>query len=194
MKNFKWSIVSFDSSPVYVVLFVSRKKDNKDLEGFVERREAFITHHTQHSDFLTTRFKEFVERGQKGELSRMYISINQRKTEAIRRELLHFLIDNPDFNLCSIPAKLAGIAAKKECAETKKWMFDFDSEDVAELSRFLADLQTMIGKDEIETHKTPHGYAIIVDHGFDTRKLNKEWPDVGLKKDDLLCCKWEIKE
>lgn len=195
MKNFKWSVISFDSSPIYVVLFVSRNKDNKHIENFVERRESFIAHYAD-GDYekIRKRFNEFVLRGKKGELSRMYVSVNERNPEAIRKELLHFLIDNPDFNLCSIQPKLAGLAAQKQCAATKRWMFDFDSEDAAELSCFLTDLQTMVDKNDIETYKTPHGYAIVVDHGFDIRKLKEDWPDVTLKKDDLLCCDWGVKE
>ena len=71
---------------------------------------------------------------------------------------------------------------------------DAFSEDAAELSCFLTDLQTMVDKNDIETYKTPHGYAIVVDHGFDIRKLKEDWPDVTLKKDDLLCCDWGVKE
>lgn len=42
--------------------------------------------------------------------------------------------------------------------------------------------------DSHELHKTPHGYAIIVPHGFDTRDLFEKWEayDITLKKDDLL--------
>lgn len=35
---------------------------------------------------------------------------------------------------------------------------------------------------------TPHGYAIVAEHGFDTRGLMKKWKDydITLKKDELL--------
>ena len=47
----------------------------------------------------------------------------------------------------------------------------------------------------IETHKTPHGYAVIVKHGFDTRKLLEKWgKDVELKRDDMLLVCWDTKE
>ena len=191
MKNFKWSVVSFDSSPIYVILFVSRKKDNKHIENFVERREAFITHYKWNEQPLINKFEDFIKRGQKSEFSRMYISINERNGEKIYKELLHFLIDNPDFNLCSISAKLAGIAAQKECALSKKWMFDFDFEDPGMLHDFIEDIKKYAGEDiEIKTHQTPHGYAIITEHGFDTRELVKKWPEVGIKRDDLLCINW----
>lgn len=193
MKNFKWSVVSFDSRPIYVVLFVSRKKDNKHIENFVERREAFITHHNWNDEVLITKFEEFVNRGQEKEFSRMYISINERNGKTIHKELLHFLIDNPEFNLCSLGAKLAGIAAQKECALSKRWMFDFDFEDATTLYSFVEDIKRYAGEIEIKVHKTPHGWAIITEHGFDTRELVKRWPEVGIKRDDLLCVNWKEK-
>ena len=125
----------------------------------------------------------------------MYISVNERKGETIYKELLHFLIDNPDFNLCSIQPKLAGIAAQKECVLTKRWMFDFDSEDEHLLNSFLTDISKLIDEPmATEIHKTPHGYAIITERGFDCRGLLEKYPDVGLKRDDLLCAKWITKE
>jgi hypothetical protein len=193
MKNFKWSVVSFDDRPIYVVLFVSRKKDNKDVEGFVERRESFITHHEWNDEVLTVKFEEFTNRGVACELSRMYFSINHRDGKKIYKELLHFLLDNPEFNLCSLSPKLAGIAAKKECALSKRWMFDFDCDDEKAVNAFIADIHSYAGPIEIELHKTPHGYAVITEHGFDTRKLLEDWPEVGLKRDDLLCVKWKEK-
>jgi hypothetical protein len=109
---------------------------------------------------------------------------------------MHFLFDNPDFNLCSIAPKLAGIAAQKECALEKKWMFDFDCEDYNKVSKFAKDLALNLDLEDIPKtmNKTPHGYAIVVDHGFDTRELMEKWGDiVTLKRDDLLCANWKTK-
>ena len=40
---------------------------------------------------------------------------------------------------------------------------------------------------EVTFHHTYNNYAVVVDHGFDTRKLMEKWGNiVGLKKDDLL--------
>ena len=196
MKNFKWGTKSFDNRPIYVVLFVSRHKDNMDIENFEERRMSFITHDAWNDVRLQTKFHEFVNRGKKDELSRMYVSINERDGAMIYKKLLLFLIENPEFNLCSIDSKLAGLAAQKECAKTKRWMFDFDSRDDIKLGEFLDDLRQEIGDEtcSIRVHDTPHGYAIITDHGFDTRELVKKWPDVGLKRDDLLCVDWAYSE
>ena len=192
MKNFKWSVESFNSKPIYIVLLVSRNKDNKDIENFKERRKSFITH----KDYieLYDEFKKFLEDGVKGEMSRMYYSINARDSQKIYTQLMHFLFDNPDFNLCSIMPKLAGIAAQKECAAEKKWMFDFDIDDAGYVEEFCTDISNIDPEVEIDTYKTPHGYAIITNHGFDTRKLMEKWADkVTLKRDDLICCYWETK-
>lgn len=42
MKNKKWGTINSDA-PVYVILFVSRNKDNADVKGFTERRKSFIS-------------------------------------------------------------------------------------------------------------------------------------------------------
>ena len=191
MKNFKWGTESFNDKPIYVVLFVSRNKDNRCLVDFKERRKSFITH--KRPTELESEFLDFVNGGQINELSRMYISVNQRDGEKIYKELMHFLFDNPDFNLCSLGSKLAGIAAKKECALTKRFMFDFDNEDKDDLNAFIKDLEHYYGSLDYTVHMTPHGYAIITERGFDTRELLAKWKEVTLKRDDLLCVDWRVK-
>lgn len=197
MKNFKWGTKSFDESPINVVLFVSRNKDNKGVKDFVERRKSFITHEPIYSAKLEHEFINFVKEGMPGELSRMYYSVNERNPEKIHKILMHFLIDNPDFNLCAIDSKLAGIAANKECALTKRWMFDFDIKDKEKVLEFCNDIEDIssgvdIKSDvNVEVHETPNGYAVITDRGFDIRKLLEKWGnDVTLKRDDLLCYRW----
>ena len=51
----KWNRDEVDNNietPINVVLFVSRNKDNKDIENFKERRNAFVTTRT-HTDLHT---------------------------------------------------------------------------------------------------------------------------------------------
>ena len=186
-----WGFGIYNDKPIYVVLFIARKKDNQDLPNFVERRLSFITTESIHSKTLNTKFHHFCEDGVSGEFCRLYYSVNARNPQAIYKQLIHFLIDEPCFNLCAIPSKIAGIAAKKECALEKKWMFDFDSNDTAKLQEFCNDI-TDIDKDvEWSMYPTPHGYAVITNRGFDTRKLFEKWTEnVTLKKDDLLCVGW----
>ena len=45
---------------------------------------------------------------------------------------------------------------------------------------------------EIEVTKTVNGFAVVCNHGFDTRKLLEKYKDVvELKKDDMLFMKIE---
>lgn len=191
----KWGFKVEESKDLYVVLFISRNKDNKSIENFKERRKAFIT--TKTPEELQSAFTHFVEDGVNGEMSRFYYSVNSRDAIKIKKQLLHFLIDE-DFNLTHLDGKLASIAAKKECAKTKRWMFDFDSENGTELSNFITDISKCVTEPlQTEIRKTPHGYAIIIEHGFDTRQLGLEdrwWNIATLKKDDLLCYTWEKKD
>ena len=57
-----------------VVLFISRNKDNSHVEGFKERKKAFVARFDGMiiPDWLEEEFNEFVKRGQPSEFSRMY--------------------------------------------------------------------------------------------------------------------------
>lgn len=192
MKNRKWAIKTKDANPMHVVLFVSRNKDNKNVPNYTERRMSFVTKNSIDDEYLSSKFKIFAEQGVPGETSRMYYSVNSRNEQLVYEELLHFLISNKDFNLCAMQSKLAGLAAKKENALSKKWMFDFDINSESELLKFCKDITDIDPNVNIETHKTPNGYAVITSRGFDTRELFKKWntDDVSLKRDDMLCYKW----
>lgn len=196
MKNNKWSVRSYDDREMNVVLFISRNKDNKHVENFTERRRSFVTKDEMYSEKLKTKFMNFVNDGVPGEVCRMYFSVNSRDEDKIYKDLLHFLIDTPDFNLCSIDSKLAGIAAVNSNAKTKRWMFDFDIDDENEVTNFINDIHKCDVDVEVEAHKTPNGYAVITNRGFDTRELMKIWSDkdITLKRDDLLCVYWTSKQ
>lgn len=189
MKNYCWGIQSYTDKPIHTVLFVSRNKDNADIPGFEERRRSFITDKTPEE--LEDTFYTFADMGKSGELSRMYYSVNARDPKKIYKELLHFLIDEPDFYLGSIDSKVAGIAATKECSAESKWLFDFDIPSREKVIEFVEDIAEIDPTVNAEIHVTPHGFAVVVDHGFDTRKLFEKWTkDVTLMRDDLLCVLW----
>lgn len=206
----KWNRDEADidvNKPINVVLFVSRNKDNKHIDNFKERRNAFVTTRDKNDYRLVEDFKAFVRKGEIGEMCRMYISVNPRSNVKTQKALLHQLIDE-DYNMATLPQRIAAIAAKKEnAADSKhlKWMFDFDPIEGQELDKavdaFLNDVyyyhnntKTKKGKKRpainIESYKTPNGYAVVVDQRFDTRELLKTWTNVELKRDDLLCTKW----
>ena len=66
----------FDSDKLNVVLFVSRNKDNRHLETFKERKVSFVT--IKDFEDIKSQFQDFVNKGQVGEFSRMYVSVNPR--------------------------------------------------------------------------------------------------------------------
>lgn len=177
-----------------VVMFVSRNKDNS-LDGFKERHKNFVTTRDTDDPRLLSEFKDFVNDGLPGELSRLYYGVNKRKNEIVNNQLVHFLIDNKDFNLAKIDAKIASLAFKRGTALTKKWMFDFD-EELSLLPDFVRDVSNISGIEscKIEHHETPNGAAVIVPRGFDVRSLMEKWKNVELKRDALLCIKWIRKD
>lgn len=184
MKNKKWGTISSDA-PVYVILFVSRNKDNTDVEGFIERRKSFISQ--QPIEELMPAFRDFVGKGVVGETSRFYRSVNARDMGVIRKKLLHFLIEADDFNLCCTNSKIAGFAAQKECAIEKKWLIDFDTTETEKLDEFLKYISEKDETIEVTVNNTPHGHAIILSHGFDSRDFAQKWGEIAtIKKDDLL--------
>ena len=207
MGNFnKWNRdEDHESDKLNVVLFVSRNKDNKHLQNFNERRNAFTT--TKDVDALTEQFQAFVRNGQIEEMCRMYVSVNARSNSKTFKALQHKMLDH-EFNLSSLPQRVAALAARKENAYDSnhlKWLFDLDpveDRDTEELlQEFLLDVQschenTQTKRDQVrpimtvETHQTPNGYGIVVDQRFDTRELLDKWKNVSLKRDDLLCVKW----
>lgn len=200
MDNKKWGIEYTESDLCHVVLFISRNKDNIRENGYVknfkERRRAFITDEPFDSERLKKRFNDFVEEGVAGETSRFYYSVNARHVPTVRTKLLHFLIDNPKFNLACINGKIAGLAAEADCAAEKRWLFDFDITELSALDCFLYELcKCAVNIDAVK--RTPNGYAIVTSRGFDCRELLNDyrWRDyVECKKDDMLYIESKTKE
>ena len=184
------------SDKIFVVLFTSRNKDNRHIKNFKERRVSFVT--TREPSELLSKFETFVKDGIADEFSRMYISVNARSNSKTFKMLQHQMIDG-EFNLASMPQKIASIAAKRENAydsKNLKWLFDFDPIDGRDLNEsltdFVKDLRLdLISRDDNDwttsVYKTPNGYAVIVDKRFDTRILLQKWTNVTLKRDDLYC-------
>ena len=131
-------------------------------------------------------------KGLPGELSRMYVSVNAKDEEKVKRELMHELFDD-NVELTKLQSKLASLAAKSKCAAEKKWMFDFDSEDKTLLSNFVSELEVLT-ESEPTVHKIPNGYAVVVERGFDARNILTKYSFVELKRDDMLCYKWMRKK
>lgn len=186
----------------YGILFVSRHKDNKEVEGYHERRKAFLT--TKSDDDLMQKFEQFVQEGVPGETSRFYRSVNTRDVEKTRKGVITRLVNDDDFDMCHMDSLVISIAAKPQNALTKYWLFDVDTMDKAEQVEIYNDIAAAtkamrIGEMEakdgpyvfpvyfgIDIFKTPHGLAITTYDHFDTRELIKKWEGkLELKRDGL---------
>lgn len=177
---------------LHVVLFCSRNKDNEGVEGFEQRNRKFLTRHAPEE--LEERFDEFVAAGVPGEMCRFYMSVNARDNEKTCRNLMHWLVDNPDQDMAHIESRTVSIAAKAECQAEKKWMFDFDA-DLALFDDFKTDILACDACVEVEAFPTPNGLCVVTSRGFDVRKLDLggKWRDVELKKDADRCVMWKTK-
>lgn len=180
-------------SNLYVYLMCSRNKDNNGIPNFKARTKT-ILEYRENEDKVLKIFKSFVTEGVPGEQVRLYRSVNSRNEEKIREEFIICLLrDKP--NMTQINRVLTSVASQVRNRDESKWLFDFDVNDdkLAEdfkkdIKRFAYDSCIFFYNYEIEAHKTPHGYAIVVPQGFDTRELMEKWKDydITLKKDDLL--------
>lgn len=176
-------------SNLYVYLMRSRNKDNKDIPNFKQRDET-ILEYKENEDKVIEAFKSFAAKGVPGEQIRLYRSVNSRNEEKIREELIiRLLRDKP--SITQLNRILASVAQQVQNRDESKWLFDFDVDDKEKAYSFIYDVSTyfsLIDRVAIKIHKTPHGYAIVVPHGFDTRELMEKWKDydITLKKDELL--------
>lgn len=195
-----------------VIVFMSRNKDNKHIPNFKERRNAFTVPNksldTKDGNIVINHlFHNFVKDGKPGELSRLYMSVNKRSNEKTFIALQHEML-NKKFNLATMPQRIASIAAKKENAYDPKkllWLFDFDRTDGLTEAEFDNKIQEFVEDVKLTytltrggyldglmfMRKTVTGAAVIVGDHFDTRELLKRWPNVTLKRDDLLCIMWK---
>lgn len=176
-------------SNLYVYLMRSRNKDNKDIPNFKQRDET-ILEYKENEDKIIEEFKSFAAKGVPGEQTRLYRSVNSRNEEKIRQELIiRLLRDKP--SMTQLNRTLASVARQVQNRDESKWLFDFDVDDKEKAYSFIYDVSTyfsLIDRVAIKIYKTPHGYAIIVPHRFDTRELMEKWKDydITLKKDELL--------
>lgn len=173
-------------SNLYVYTMRSRNKDNKNVPNFKERVKT-ILEYKENEDRVIKEFYRFAADGVHGESTRLYRSVNSRNEEKIREELIiRLLRDKP--SMTKLNRTLASVAQQVENRDESKWLFDFDVDDEEKVDDFVDDIYFYSGIESHELHKTPHGYAIVVPYGFDTRELMEKWKnyDITLKKDRLL--------
>lgn len=193
MKNYKWRDHVESDGKLVVILMISRNKDNKELDDFKERRASYVTN--SDDPMINVKFDNFVRAGRPGEMSRLYVSVNGRDSQVVKKKLLHYLVDADDVNFKYLDGLVAGLAAQKDAAAEKRWLLDFDSLDEDVLQQLLYDLKFMEGDIVDSVRKTPHGYAIVTSRGFDTRLFVNKYGDVfTVKRDDLLLVDWKYKD
>ena len=192
MSNFKWNDkeqerILTDSDHVNAVMFVSRNKDNVDVEGFKERCSAFMTTWDKHDERLANQFAVFSEQGLPGELSRFYFSVNDRDNKKVTKNIMHYMLDYQDqINPAGLPLLAVRIGMKRENALTKRRLFDFDSSDRMLLGEFILDLYSRgATTEDITIYPTVNNYSVVIERGVDLRGLVDTMPDVkeSLKKD-----------
>ena len=162
----------------------SRNKDNKNVSGFKERTKTILEYKENEARVMET-FRDFAAKGVPGEATRLYRSVNSRNEEKVREELtIRLLRDKP--SITKLNGTLASVVLKACTRDESKWLFDFDVDDYEVLRMFRLDLALLGVRNEF--YKTPHGYAVVVEHGFDTRELIEKWKDydITLKRDDML--------
>lgn len=173
-----------------IIMFKSRNKDNKGVPDFHERTEVYLSDKPAYEHLMA--FKEFTDHGVDGEMSRMYVSVNARDLVKIKKALIIKLIADDNVSLLNLNNTLVSIAMAKENSAQSHWMFDYD-DDPNRIEEFVNDIMDITGEQPIVS-ETPHGYAVIVYHGFDTRDLMAKWGEnVSLKRDDFLCYDWRVK-
>lgn len=157
-----------------VINFMSRNKDNKEIEGF-RPRSKFIVTERDVKDF-EDEWREFVDGGVDGEFSRFYVAVNERDEGKVRKKMMIRLLEHePAMTSATINNTLVSCAMQKECAVTKKWLIDFDGTN-EQWYPFLKDLCDYAI--DFYHYPTVHGRGVVVNHGFDTRDLIKKYGDI----------------
>lgn len=198
----KWYKTEEEQTDLRVISFVSRPKDNIEVENFSSRKTSFIS--TMTDEELVPIFEAWAKQGKKNEFSRMYVSLNKRNHKTVQHSLMHYLLDHQDLNLGSLDSRIAMIAAQPEHALESKYFYDFDS-DAEKLKEFISDLalaheetkkvNKKLGEFKVEVRTTPNYYAVILEQRFKTAEVEEKWKDlVTLKKDALYCTAWYLND
>lgn len=189
---------------LYVYMFRSRNKDNKGLENFKERVKTIVDYE-YNEDKILIKYERFVREGLPGEKTRLYKSVNARDEAKIREDIIIRLVRDKT-PIPNMERLVASAAQQIENRAESKWLFDFDVDDEKLVDEFINDIKEFttyhwdepktllaIEGEKAEKYKTPNGYAVVVNHGFDTRDLMQKWKDydITLKRDELLFLRME---
>ena len=149
-----------EDKELYLHQFVVRKKDHQGLLA-KDVRKIFISG----KEFLVDEFKRFCNERQYC-FCRYYRQLNGRLESKVKRDLIAHLVMNPDFNI----SKTESLAQRYTCNSgkdtvTRKWLFDFDSDDEELLKKFKSELEYYF-QESCDVYKTVNGYHLITRKGF----------------------------
>lgn len=179
--------ITADSRPLHGVLFRSRRKDNRQVDGFEERFESFLTRKRPFE--LRDRFTRFVDQGKPGEVSRFYVSVNARDNAKTCTALMHLLIDADDVDMATLDQMAVSVAMQPEQRAERHWLLDVDDPSRSRVEALRRRIERIYEESDapgaVTVIPTINGYHLVCSHGFDVRQLGdmQEWAEV--KKDAL---------
>lgn len=188
--------ITADSRPLHGVLFRSRRKDNQQVDGFVERFESFLTRKRPFE--LRDRFARFVDQGKPGEVSRFYVSVNARDNAKTRTALMHVLIDTTDVDMATLGQMAVSVAMQPEQRAERHWLLDVDDPSQISVEALRRRIERIYEESEapgaVTVIPTINGYHLVCSHGFDTRLLGDMLDCVDVKRDALYLYDHACKE
>lgn len=174
------------SEDLRIVHYCTRNKDNKHVEGFKQTRKVFLARTDLFGKGLLDDFQVFVDEQLPGTLSRIYVGVNPRDEDKLRKSLIHDLVDENSFDFTRPERRLVSLASK--CPKGKRWIFDFDGDEAV---TFVNDIKAIDPSTKPILFKTVNHWAVITEHGFDTRELLKKWGHcTEMSRDGALCLAW----
>lgn len=158
---------------LYVHQFAARKKDNPELDHDI--RKNFV------SDKLTLpkEFDKFCQE-YKGLTCRHYRALNGRLESKIKRDLVAHLVLHPDFNLTQLNGLARRFTANSGVdVVTRRWLFDFDSNDENYFQKFIKDLRENYYQGAYQSYATLNGFHLVTETGFqNVEQLVAKYQDV----------------
>lgn len=169
---------------LYSYMFISMEKDNEDVENFHDRCKL-VLEYEENEDNVHDSYLKFVSNGVVGEKTRLYRSVNARDEERMRDELMIKLLrDNP--SMANMESVMMSVAKSDFCRAEYKWLINIDSNDESIIGGICVNLSEMGVPHEVT--KTPNGYAIVCEHGFNPIDFKEKWKgvDFTINKDAFL--------
>ena len=124
--------------------------------------------------FIEIGFKEFCKYNHQYCFCRYYRQLNGRLESKVKRDLIAHLVMYPDFNISKTDSLAKRYVANSgKDTVTRKWLFDFDSDDKELLDKFEKDLKRYYTGD-YSVYKTVNGYHIVTENGFkEVRRIQR---------------------